>query len=182
VFIGHSKHVFDPQTLRVIIPSKLRDAVPADELKEGFIAAVGLDGCLALYTTSGWRTRAARTVNMGEFDARMFQRMLFGTAERVHCDAQGRCVLPRNLVDLLGLKEEVVVCGADDRIEIWPAKRWADVEASQRLFYEQMAKSYYGGPAAPEWPEGAPAPAVERGRSDPERPSEARREGASRDR
>lgn len=152
VFIGHSKHVLDRKTQRLIIPSKLRDAVSPEELKEGFIAAVGLDGCLALYTPSNWRKMAAQQVNMGEFDARTFQRMLFGTAERVHCDPQGRVVLPQRLVDLIGLQAEVIVAGADDRIEVWPPKRWAEIESAQRLFYEQLARSYYGKGESAEGP------------------------------
>ena len=144
MFIGHSKHVLDRKTLRLIIPSKLRDAVSPEDLEAGFIAAVGLDGCLALYTEAGWRAMALRRINLGDFDERTFQRMLFGTAERVHCDPQGRVVLPQRLVDLLGLRDEVVVAGAEDRIEIWPPKRWAEIESAQRLFYEQLAKTYYG--------------------------------------
>lgn len=152
MFIGHSKRVLDGKTLRLIIPSKLRDAVSTEELKDGFIAAVGLDGCLALYTAEGWRKTVRRRINMGEFDERTFQRMLFGMAERIHCDPQGRVVLPQRLVELLGLQDEVVVAGADDRIEIWPPSRWADVESAQRLFYEQLAKTYYAKEAPAEEP------------------------------
>ena len=155
MFIGHSRLVLDPKTLRLTIPSKLRDAVPPEELKSGFIAAVGLDGCLALYTESSWRAMASRRINLGEFDERTFQRLLFGTAERVHCDAQGRVVLPQRLVELVGLGGEVVVAGAEDRIEIWPPRRWADIESVQRLFYEQLAKTYYSRA-----PQSEPASAV----------------------
>jgi MraZ protein len=175
VFIGHSKRVLDRKTLRLIVPSKLRDAVPPDELKDGFIAALGLDGCLALYTPGGWRKMAAQRVNMGEFDERSFQRMLFGTAERVHCDAQGRVVLPQSLVDLVGLGDEVVVAGAEDRIEIWPPKRWGEIESVQRLFYEQLAKAYYGHKEAPEGP-AEPGPG--RGAESRQRREESGRSGS----
>jgi len=160
MFIGHSKHTLDPNTLRLSIPSKLREAVTPDELREGFIAALGLDGCLVLYTPAGWRATTRRQVNLGQFDVRTFQRILFGTAERVHCDVQGRVVLPQRLVELVGLGGEVVVAGADDRIEIWPPARWGDIEASQRLFYEQLAAAYFGTASA-DLPPGGPPPAEE---------------------
>lgn len=105
---------------------------------------------------------ATRPVNMGEYDARAFQRMLFGNAERVHCDSQGRVVLPQRLVEVVGLSKEVVVAGAGDRIEIWPPSRWEELQATRRLFYEQLAKSYFGGPAPADLPPGRPAPAIER--------------------
>lgn len=152
MFIGHSKHVLDPATLRLIIPSKLREAIPAEDVGGGFIVALGLDGCLALYTPRTWRAMASRRVNMGAFDARTFQRVLFGTAERVSCDDQGRVVLPQRLVELVGLGREVVVAGCDDRIEVWTPQRWADLEASQRLFYEQLAEAYFGGETVPDLP------------------------------
>lgn len=178
MFIGHSKHVLDPQTFRVIIPSKLREAMTAQDVEKGFIATVGLDGCLALYTERGWQAMAS-AVNMGEFDARTFQRMLFGMAERVHCDPQGRVVLPQRLLDLLGLKGEVVIAGADDRIEIWSPQRWADIEASQRLFYEQLAKSYFGARPAQDLTGSPAAPAVERTSSGAVRPPSAPRNGGT---
>ena len=49
-----------------------------------------------------------------------------GTAE-VMPDRQGRMAIPANLRDFAGLEREVTVTGAINRIEIWDATRWRDV-------------------------------------------------------
>ena len=43
-------------------------------------------------------------------------------------DLQGRVAVPATLRELAGLDREVIVVGIDERIEIWDAIRWRELE------------------------------------------------------
>lgn len=49
---------------------------------------------------------------------------LFGFAERIEMDANGRITLPRTLTEMTGIKGEVVVVGARDRLEVHDKEKW----------------------------------------------------------
>ena len=55
-------------------------------------------------------------------------RALFAYAADCEPDPQGRILLPAKLREYAGLTKEVVVVGSFDRVEIWNAQRWAEIE------------------------------------------------------
>ncbi len=61
---------------------------------------------------------------------------LASNAVTIDPDTQGRFVLPAQWVEALNLREEVVFCGAQTRIEIWSVSAHAEKEAKER---EQVA-------------------------------------------
>ena len=77
--------------------------------------------------------------------------------------------MPQRLVELVGLRGEVVVAGADDRIEIWPPRRWEEIESAGKIFFEQLAKAYFRQP-----PQGEEGDASEREQADRRSPAPRR--------
>jgi division/cell wall cluster transcriptional repressor MraZ len=57
-------------------------------------------------------------------DVRDTKRRMFGMAEQVGFDGQGRINIPVDLLEFAGLTKEVVVIGTGDVIEIWDADAW----------------------------------------------------------
>ena len=59
-----------------------------------------------------------------EVTARAF--FFFAGARTLECDKQGRFLVPANLRSYAGiaLKEDVVLTGADNRIEVWSKSQW----------------------------------------------------------
>ena len=57
--------------------------------------------------------------------ARKLRRLLFGSAQEVSLDRQGRFVLPQWLREDADVENEVVLVGAGTRIELWSPKRWS---------------------------------------------------------
>ena len=61
--------------------------------------------------------------------ARKLQRYLSANAADVQVDAQGRILLPKNLLAYAGLEKEALVVGTGKRAEIWnPAEFEADID------------------------------------------------------
>jgi MraZ protein len=111
--------------LRLAVPKPLRDGFPEADATE-FYLAPGNEGCLSLYSTSGFEQLASRlaTISPGRANVRNFLRFFYSQAERVVVDKQSRIRLPDRLVNLAGLTHDVVLIGVQDHVEIWDKGRW----------------------------------------------------------
>ena len=56
----------------------------------------------------------------------MFNRLFFSGAVEVVPDKQGRFIIPQYLKDFANIKEQSVVIGVSNRIEIWDKATWND--------------------------------------------------------
>jgi len=111
--------------LRLAIPRPLRDGFqPVDS--EDLYLAPGNEGCLSLYSTTGFEAFAARmaSVSTGRVQVRNFLRLYYSQAERVQVDKQSRIRIPERLAKMAGLQHDVVVIGVHDHVEIWDKTRW----------------------------------------------------------
>ena len=123
MFFGVYEHSLDAKG-RVILPSKFRDRLAGG----GFITKV-LDGCLAIYTAEEFEAVASdmqEKARRGQMERSVVRSFAAGTSE-VEPDRQGRIPIPGHLREFAGLVDRVVITGAINRIEIWDAARWADV-------------------------------------------------------
>lgn len=137
MFMGEFSHNLDAKG-RLIIPARFRN-----ELKDGLILTQGLDGCLALYTQEAWEKIYEQLQNLPttKAQARAFVRILTSKASEVEIDAQGRILVPANLIKQAHLQKECVVVGAGSKVEIWAKEVWdAYMESSEESF-EELAES-----------------------------------------
>ena len=69
---------------------------------------------------------------MGEVPAKAGRAQLYrrekAPADVCEPDAQGRILIPNHLRQRAQLEKEVVVAGIFNRVEIWNAQRWAELE------------------------------------------------------
>ena len=112
---------------RFILPSKLRD-----EIKNTvYITQSTSEKCLHLYTEEEWE-KVAQKVNQlptaTDRNAAAFVRLFFGKATAVAVDKQGRVPISKRLLEFAGLTKDVVLVGANTRLEIWDAKKWNDYQ------------------------------------------------------
>jgi len=129
---------------RVAIPAKLRRALSA-EARDSFVVVPGLDGCLALYPLDEWRRfdEKLRALPPGYEKARRFRRLLLVNAAELQVDAQGRVMLPANLIEMAGLGKEALVLGSVDHIEIWDPKRFEQsTHGADGESLEDLAKEF----------------------------------------
>lgn len=126
---------------RINIPAKLRVAT---DLPGGdhYVVVRGFEGCLYVYPHASWRKVEAKLFELKTLSsekARHFVRTLLSNASDTRLDKQGRIVIPQNLLDLAGIKKDVIVRGVLDKLELWDPDRLADYESGQSDSYEDIA-------------------------------------------
>lgn len=126
---------------RIILPSKLRDDVNGTV----YITQSTSEKCLHLYTEEEW-SKVAQKVNQlptaTDYNAAAFVRLFFGKATSVTVDKQGRIPIAKRLLEYAELNKEVVLVGANTRLEIWDAQKWNEYQSklSENIMLEGILK------------------------------------------
>lgn len=141
MFYGEYEHAIDRKG-RVIIPAKFRQALKEHEEHSTLHITRGLDGCLFLFPESVWRAIEHRLKQMPftKSESRKFNRLFFAGAAEVACDGLGRLLMPRHLKEYAQIKQDVVVLGVSDRMEIWAKEQWKAFYDSSRQSFEETAE------------------------------------------
>jgi MraZ protein len=128
VFIGKHDRSLDDKG-RLVLPSAFR----SDVGDAGGAVLAPWDRCLALWTKAKFMDvmeQLIEKVKAGEADdeiVRLFQ----SDAVPVQLDGQGRFVVSEELRAYAGIDRDVKVIGQTNRIEIWDAARFGDVQATK---------------------------------------------------
>lgn len=120
---GQYAHNIDAKG-RLFIPAKLRE-----ELGNTFHVTVGQDRCLSVYSDESWNRFMDRLRELTYSEVKKL-RPVFANAADCEPDGQGRILIPAGLRQYADLEKEVVVIGSFDRVEIWNAARWAEMESA----------------------------------------------------
>lgn len=134
------------EKLRIAIPKSLRDALPCPP-GGGLYVTRGTDSSLTLYTDAAFdalRQRLAQSPPT-RVDVRAFSRLFYGQAQRVELDRQGRIRIPPELATLAKLKNEAVLLGVQDHLEIWAQEVWLAYVAAQQAHFDEIAETALGG-------------------------------------
>lgn len=139
MFVGEFSHSIDDKG-RLAIPIKFRGT-----LTEGAVVTKGLDGCLFLYTRKEWDKLAEKINDMpiSQGNARAFSRLMLAGAMDVTPDKQGRINLPKYLLDFAGIKNNVIVTGLFNRLEIWDSKVWQEYKKKTEKDAETLAEQLF---------------------------------------
>lgn len=139
MFLGEISHSLDSKG-RIVIPSKFRE-----ELGPNFIITKGFDKCLSVYPLSEWKVFEEKLKNLpvSSQDARKFTRFLFSGAVECEPDKQGRILLPQNLREYAGIKDEIVSIGLNNRIEIWNKQCWNEYNNEENYIDEELAEKMF---------------------------------------
>ncbi len=118
-FAGEFAHALDEKG-RLAVPAKFRA-----RFKEGAVVTRWMNECLAVFPTSEWESINAEIRKRPRTDR---------TVQTFDLDAQGRIGIPAHLRHYADIGDEVIVLGANDRLELWQPDRWharlAQVEGS----------------------------------------------------
>ena len=140
MLIGEYQHTLDAKK-RLAIPAKLRK-----ELGERAILTRGLNNCLFIYPMQQWEklTEKLSQLPVGQGNARSFLRLLFSGAVEVEFDQLGRILIPDYLKNYAGLKQNAVIAGVYDRLEVWDEERWEnykmEVEKNTDMIAEKLGE------------------------------------------
>ncbi len=143
MFYGEYEHTLDAKD-RVIIPAKFRE-IFKERYTERFFITRGLDRCLFVFTEEVWRTqeRKFRDMPFTKQEARKFNRLFFSGASDAVCDKQGRILVPGYLKEFAEIKQEVMIIGVSDRIEIWAKEKWHSFMDGNKDDFENLAEKLF---------------------------------------
>ncbi len=120
MFVGQHEHSLDAKG-RVVLPAPFRASVA----ERGYVTR--LDNCIGLWSQEGFQEVAEKWKTQrdsGQITNSVFRKFITSVNE-VKLDSAGRITLPRPLLDELEFDSNVVVSGLYDRVEIWPAEKYA---------------------------------------------------------
>ncbi|MEM6910451.1 MAG: hypothetical protein AAF555_02615 [Verrucomicrobiota bacterium] len=124
-FTGEWNRKLD-EKCRLTIPPVFRE-----NISTFFLVQLSGTKALLMMTRTGldafWEKYSGR-LDLDNAQETLLRRIIYGDAIQCSLDGSGRMVLPMELCQARGLKEEVILKGMRDWIEIW---RPADFEASQ---------------------------------------------------
>lgn len=136
-YTGHYRHSLDAKG-RLIVPSRLRDAIQGTEVN----LTVWSDGCISLWNGEHWERFGNQLLAQEKNDPvkREANRKLFASTFTDEVDKQGRITIPQHLRSFAGIDRDVVIIGNGDHIEIWdPAKYETRYGTPEKGFDEVFA-------------------------------------------
>ncbi len=140
MFYGEYEHTLDNKG-RVIIPAKFREIFKENYVEKFYITR-GLDQCLFVFTEEVWKAQEKkfREMPFTKNETRKFNRLYFSGACDVVCDKQGRILIPDYLKGYAEIKQDVMIIGVSDRIEIWSKEKWNEFFNTNKGSFEDLAE------------------------------------------
>lgn len=124
MFAGEYYHAKDSKN-RVFIPAKFREA-----LGETFVIAKDIRRkCLKVCSLADWEAYVAPIKEKGKTSVADLMRFFHSSMAEVTPDAQGRVVLPQELVNHSEIVRNLVVVGCGEYGEIWSEDNYAAIKA-----------------------------------------------------
>lgn len=137
MFMGEYKHSIDAKG-RLTIPSKFRDLCD-----QGVVITRGFEGCLAMYTQTGWKAyyEKLQLLPKNKKEARSFVRMITSRASDCEFDKLGRINIPAVLREVGDLTKDCIVVGVGDYVEIWDKESWETYCQGNEDNFEEFSES-----------------------------------------
>lgn len=136
---GEYQHVVDDKS-RVLISTKLRSQIDADEHGSNFFLVLGANGILCLYPEKYFEqiVLAVAPEATAPDEAVAFERISFALSSKVELDGQGRLLLNERLRKRAGLKDQITLIGARDHIELWNSESWEQYLSDNMAQYQKQ--------------------------------------------
>jgi MraZ protein len=139
LFLGKFSRTLDAQN-RFTLPAAFQEA-----LTNGATMTQGFDRNLQLLTPGAFDEvyRRASALNLADPLARQLLRLVLGTAAQIDPDAKGGVSIPVDLKEFAGIRDQVVLVGQGDYVEIWSPEAWNGQE--EQLRDAEANSSKYAG-------------------------------------
>jgi MraZ protein len=127
---------------RMNIPARLRKYVSPDA-NDTFVITRGYEQCLFVYPLDEWSKleESIRQLSPTNPQHRYFTRTLLENAIESQLDGQFRITIPRELIHLAAIENDVLILGVLERIEIWNPNTYRDYQKKQPESYENIAQT-----------------------------------------
>ncbi|MCX2719163.1 division/cell wall cluster transcriptional repressor MraZ [Lentiprolixibacter aurantiacus] len=131
---------------RVMIPVTLKNQM-APLLAQGFVLKRSVfHPCLELYPMEEWNLLMQKMNKKNRFRKKNndFIRRFSAGVKPVEIDSTGRLLIPKNLVEVAGIKKEVVLSSAINIIEIWDKESYEQVLDETAENFAELAEEVMG--------------------------------------
>lgn len=125
-FIGEYSCKADSKS-RIVVPASFRKAMLAAGEAVFVLRKNIYDPCLDMYPYREWERLAEELrmkLNCFDKTEAAFLREWYRGAQEVEMDGNGRILLPKRLLDEIGVGKEIVLAGQDGKIELWAAEAY----------------------------------------------------------
>ena len=123
MLMGKFTHNLDAKN-RLFIPAKHRE-----QLGDSFVITCNVDKCLSVYSMAEWEKYTAKLSELPAIQSREIIRYLCATAAEVQPDAQGRVLIPADLIAYANIQKGAVIVGHLNYAEIWSEERWNEINS-----------------------------------------------------
>ena len=105
---------------RIVLPAKIKAQLPSGEGDE-LVIRRGFELCLIIYPMVEFKKVFSKISGLSEFNEeyRKLQRNFFSGTATVELDANGRFVIPRNMLGYAQLEKDLILIGMGNKVEVW---------------------------------------------------------------
>ena len=132
---------------RVMLPAAFKKQL-AEIVKDGFVIKPSLySKSLDLFPMETWNIQAKEINKLNRFKAKnvAFIRLFNHGVRMVDLDDTMRLLIPKDLLLKAGIKKEVVLAAASDRVEIWDKKAYERFVKAGTVDFDKLAEEVMGG-------------------------------------
>lgn len=150
-FIGDHPCKLDGKS-RILFPAALKKQIEGDG--DRFVVKKDVfENCLVLYTMHEWERQnqiIRQKLNSFNKEHNAFLRGFYrGTAE-VSLDNANRLLIPKRLLDLVGIDKDIVLAGQDAKIEVWAKESYEGMGYNETDFAALAEKIMMGSKSGEE--------------------------------
>ncbi len=131
---------------RLAIPSALKKQL-SDVLEDGFVLKRSVfQPCLELYPNSEWVKVMQKVNKLNRFVKKNndFIRKFTAGVKPIEIDANGRLLVPKDLMAFSGITKEIVVASAVNIIEIWDKEKYEQALVESEDSFADLAEEVMG--------------------------------------
>jgi MraZ protein len=105
---------------RLVLPSRIKAQLPEGGGNE-LVVRRGFEPCLIIYPMVEFKKVFSKISGLSEFNEeyRKLQRNFFSGTATVELDANGRFVIPKNMLTYAQLDKDVILIGMGNKVEVW---------------------------------------------------------------
>ncbi len=127
-YFGEYNYTLDSAN-RIIVPSRFRE-----QLGNEVVFYRAIEGCLYVYDIPGFEAVIAPLKTLSRTDAgREKLRRFYSDVSAVSLDRNGRLVVPAECIEHAGLKNEVIILGFNNHLEVWDKARYTETLGDKSL-------------------------------------------------
>ncbi|MBZ9629306.1 division/cell wall cluster transcriptional repressor MraZ [Salegentibacter sp. LM13S] len=131
---------------RLMVPSALKKQL-APMLQDGFVLKRSVfQPCLELYPMQEWNVLMEKINGLNRFKKKNndFIRRFQAGVKMVEVDANGRLLIPKDLVGFAGINKEIVLSSAVNIIEIWDKDKYENTIDETSDDFAELAEEVMG--------------------------------------